>query len=146
MGHMAANVRETRHRARSSAHLMTITTAPRDRRAMRLPSRSIIAVTVLPTLGAIIAFAAVVANYPIDRAIAAPFTIGSIDPVAIGIAIWILVGLATSSRSVSDEGRVTLLYGVGPIVGAWALGGPAAGVWVALLGTFELRELRGDIP
>ena len=92
------------------------------------------------------ALVAVVAAYPVDRAIAPPFTIGSLDPVAIGLAIWILVGLATSSRSVADEGRVTLLYGVGPIVGAWALGGPAAGVWVALIGTFELRELRGAIP
>lgn len=125
---------------------MTITTASRDRRSMRLPSRSIIAVTVLPTIGAIIAFVAVVVAYPIDRAIAPPFTIGSLDPVGIGLAIWILVGLATSSRSIADEGRVTLLYGVGPIVGAWALGGPAAGVWVALIGTFELRELRGSIP
>jgi diguanylate cyclase (GGDEF)-like protein len=125
---------------------MTLTTAPRDRRAMRLPSRSIIAVTVLPTIGAIIAFVAVVASFPIDRSIAPPFTIGSLDPVVIGLAIWILVGLATSSRSVADEGRVTLLYGVGPIVGAWALGGPAAGVWVALIGTFELRELRRVIP
>ena len=113
---------------------------------MGFPSRSIVAVTVLPTIGAIIAFVAVVATYPIDRAIAPPFTIESLDPVVIGVAIWILVGLATSSRSVADEGRVTLLYGVGPIVGAWALGGPAAGVWVALIGTFELRELRGAIP
>ena len=111
-----------------------------------LPPGELIAVTALPTIAAVVAFVAVVAAYPIDRAIAPPFTIGTLDPVVIGLAIWILVGLATSSRSVADEGRVTIMYGVGPIVGAWALGGPAAGVWVALIGTFELREFRRVIP
>jgi hypothetical protein len=35
---------------------------------------------------------------------------------------------------------------IAPIIGAIALGGPAAGGWVALIGTTELRELRGRIP
>ena len=114
--------------------------------AARLPPRALLAVTVLPTAAAIPIFAAVVTLFPIDRAVATPFTLGTIDPVVLGLAVWIVVGLATSSRSVVDDGQVTILYGVGPIVGAWALGGPAAGVWVALLGTFELRELRGAVP
>ena len=33
-----------------------------------------------------------------------------------------------------------------PIVAAAVLGGPAAAGWVALLGTTELRELRGRVP
>jgi diguanylate cyclase (GGDEF)-like protein len=124
-----------------------LTTQEHHRRPQdRTISGALVALTVLPTIAAVIAFAAVVTAFPIDSALATPFTVGSIDPTLIGLALWIAVGLATSTRSVSDEGRVTILYGVGPIVGAWAVGGPAAGVWVALLGTIELRELRGDIP
>src|SRR6202008_3214654 len=33
-----------------------------------------------------------------------------------------------------------------PIVAAMALGGPVAAGWVALIGTTEVRELRGRIP
>ena len=109
-------------------------------------TRALIAVTVLPTVAALIAMIVVVAAFPVDPAIAPPFRIGALDPVFGGLVLWIAVGLATATRSVSDEGRATILYGVGPIVGAWAVGGPAAGVWVALFGTFEMRELRGDIP
>src|SRR5262249_18391559 len=35
---------------------------------------------------------------------------------------------------------------VSTILAATVLGGPAAGTWVALLGTTELREIRGRIP
>jgi diguanylate cyclase (GGDEF)-like protein len=125
---------------------MTNVAAGRPRRRAELPSPQLVAVTVGTTVAAAIALVIVTAAFPIDRAIAPPFTIGTLDPILIGLAIWIGVALATSSRSVTDEGRVTIIYGVGPIVGAWALGGPAAGVWVALLGTFELREFRGQIP
>ena len=107
---------------------------------------ALVAVTVLPTIGALIAFAWLVVTFPLAPAIATPFAIGPISPLVLGLALWIVVGLATSTQSVAAEGRITILYGVGPIVAAWALGGPAAGVWVALLGTFEVRELRGRVP
>jgi len=109
---------------------MTTVAAGRPRRRAELPSRQLVAVTVGTTVAAVIAFVIVTAAFPIDRAIAPPFTLGSIDPIVIGLAIWIGVALATSSRSVADEGRVTIIYGVGPIVGAWALGGPAAATLV----------------
>jgi diguanylate cyclase (GGDEF)-like protein len=124
--------------------------APPDERrppliAPGLP-RALIAMTVGPTAAALVALVAIVALFPLDPAIAPPFAIGKLDPAIVGLLIWVAVGLATSARSVSSDGGATVLYGVAPIVGAWALGGPAAGVWVALLGTFELRELRGAIP
>lgn len=107
---------------------------------------ALLAVTVLPTIGALIAFAWLVLTFPLAPAIATPFAIGPISPLVLGLGLWVVVGLATSTQSVAAEGRITILYGVGPIVAAWALGGPAAGAWVALLGTFEVRELRGRIP
>jgi diguanylate cyclase (GGDEF)-like protein len=122
---------------------------PDDRRAPPIASglpRALIAMTVGPTVAAMLVLVVVVALFPIDSPIAPPFTIGTLNPALLGLLIWVAVGLATSARSVSADGGATVLYGVAPIVGAWALGGPAAGVWVALLGTFELRELSGAIP
>lgn len=83
---------------------------------------------------------------PVSGAIALPFSVAGIDPVALGVVIWIAVGLTTSARGSADEGRVAIVFGVAPIVAAFALGGPTAAVWVALLGSFEARELRGEVP
>lgn len=83
---------------------------------------------------------------PVSGAIALPFSVLGLDPVALGVVIWIAVGLTTSSRGSSDEGHVAIVFGVAPIVAAFALGGPTAAVWVALLGSFEARELRGEVP
>jgi diguanylate cyclase (GGDEF)-like protein len=118
----------------------------RERRDARLPRRAVVAIVTAFTAGAIGAFVGSLLLFPIDASIALPFSPFGLDPVAGGVVVWIAVGLATSSRSVADEGRVTILYGVGPIIAAAALGGPTAAAWVALLGTFELRELRGDVP
>ncbi len=118
----------------------------RERRDARMPRREVVAIVTLFTAGAIVAFVASLLTYPVDAAIGLPFSPLGLDPVFAGVAVWVVVGLATSSRSVVDEGRVTILYGVGPIIAAAALGGPTAAAWVALIGTFELRELRGDVP
>jgi putative nucleotidyltransferase with HDIG domain len=40
----------------------------------------------------------------------------------------------------------TVSVGFGPVLAAVALGGPAAGGFVALLGTFDARELRREVP
>ncbi len=54
---------------------------------------------------------------PVSGAIALPFSVAGIDPVALGVVIWIAVGLTTSSRGSSDEGHVAIVF---------ALGGPTA--------------------
>lgn len=84
--------------------------------------------------------------FPVSLAIRLPFSIAGLDPVALGVAAWIVVGLATSSRGSSEEGRATIVFGVAPIIAAMALGGPAAAIWVATVGSLELREVRGDVP
>ena len=60
--------------------------------------------------------------------------------------VWIAVGIATSSRGSADEGRVTIIFGVAPVVASFALGGPTAAIWVAAIGSLEWRELSGRVP
>ncbi len=88
---------------------------------------------------------ATLALFPVSPDIALPFAIGGVDPRALGIGLWIVVGVATSARGTAEEGRTAITLGVAPVVAAFALGGPVAGVWVAALGSLELRELR-EIP
>ncbi len=90
--------------------------------------------------------AATIVLFPVSPQIAVPFTAFGIDARAIGILLWVLVGVATSSRGTAEEGRTAITMGVAPVVAAFALGGPVAGVWVAAIGSLELRELRGEIP
>ena len=82
---------------------------------------------------------------PVSSTIAVPFEIGGLDPVALGVIVWIAVGLATSSRGSADESRVTIIFGVAPIVASFALGGPTAAIWVAAIGSLERRELSGTV-
>ncbi|MEO8462099.1 MAG: GGDEF domain-containing protein [Chloroflexota bacterium] len=82
---------------------------------------------------------------PVVPTIAVPFAIGGIDPIVLGVFVWIAVGLATSSRGSADEGRVTIIFGVAPIVASFALGGPTAAIWVAAIGSLERRELSGKV-
>jgi GGDEF domain-containing protein len=84
--------------------------------------------------------------FPIQPQIALPFSPLGLDPTISGLLAWIVVALATSSRSSVDEGRMAVVYGVGPVVAAAALGGPTAAAWVALIGSTEWRELSGRIP
>jgi putative nucleotidyltransferase with HDIG domain len=62
------------------------------------------------------------------------------------VTFWIAVTLATSAFPVRFSGDVIVSVSTAPILVAMALGGPAAAGLVALVGTTELRELKGDIP
>jgi len=63
-----------------------------------------------------------------------------------GLAYWIVITLAATSFPVKMPRGMILFVSSAPIYAAMALGGPAAGGWVALLGTFDNREVRGRIP
>ena len=57
-----------------------------------------------------------------------------------------LVTLVASALPVQMPRGTLFAVSIAPIMAATILGGPAAGAWVALIGTTEVRELRGRIP
>ena len=63
-----------------------------------------------------------------------------------GVAFWCLLCLFASALPVRMPRGMFVAVSTAPILGAMALGGPAVAAWVALIGTTELRELRGGIP
>jgi riboflavin transporter FmnP len=63
-----------------------------------------------------------------------------------GLAFWTILTVLTSALPVRMPRGILIAVSIAPIIAAINLGGPAAGGWVALIGTTELRELRGRIP
>ena len=68
-----------------------------------------------------------------------------LDVIA-GLLFWTVLALVTSALPVRMPRGILIAVSIAPIVAATNLGGPAAGGWVALVGTTELREIRGRIP
>jgi len=66
--------------------------------------------------------------------------------VLLGVGFWIVITLFASALPVRMPYGTLVSVAIAPIVAAMALGGPVAAGWVALLGTTEVRELRGRIP
>jgi putative nucleotidyltransferase with HDIG domain len=66
--------------------------------------------------------------------------------IALGLGFWTALTLVTSAFPVKFPGGAIVSVSTTPILAAMVLGGPAAAGWVALIGTTELRELRGEIP
>ncbi|MFL5680582.1 MAG: HD domain-containing phosphohydrolase [Chloroflexota bacterium] len=87
--------------------------------------------------------------YPVDKAIAIDVAgdgvINRLDVLA-GIAFWVVVSLFASALPVRMPGGMLIAVSIAPVMAAANLGGPAAAVWVALLGTTEWREIRGRVP
>ncbi len=99
------------------------------------------------------AFALVAATllFPWDDAIAIRFATvhpASAHPleVTLGVGFWIGITLMASALPVQMPRGTQNSVAIAPIVAATVLGGPAVGGLVALLGTTELRELRGHVP
>src|SRR6476659_6061877 len=83
---------------------------------------------------------------PVDPLIGEPF--GALGPpaTAVGLLFWTLVTLVASALPVRMPRGTMVGVSIAPLIATTALGGPTAGAWVALLGTTEMRELRGRIP
>src|SRR5687768_18472888 len=63
-----------------------------------------------------------------------------------GIAFWIGMTFVASVLPVTLPKGLIVSVAFAPMVAALFLGGPTAMALVALLGTFDLRELRGQVP
>jgi hypothetical protein len=66
--------------------------------------------------------------------------------VLLGLAFWTGLTLFAGALPVRMPRGSLVSVATAPIVAAMALGGPVAAGWVALIGTTELRELRGRVP
>ena len=77
------------------------------------------------------------------RLAAAPF--GLVTPQA-GLVFWCFVTLIASTLPVRMPRGTMVGVSIAPLIAATVLGGPTAGAWVALVGTTEVREVRGHIP
>ena len=66
--------------------------------------------------------------------------------VLLGMLFWILITLFAGALPVRMPRGTMVSVALAPILAAMTLGGPVAAGWVALLGTTELREIRGRIP
>ena len=65
--------------------------------------------------------------------------------VLVGLGFWVLVTLFASALPVKLSDGVQVAVSTAPLMAATTLGGPTAGALVALLGTLDMRELRGRV-
>jgi putative nucleotidyltransferase with HDIG domain len=88
--------------------------------------------------------------FPVRPEIALSLTGGSAQPTqaetAAGVAYWTLIALLASALPVRLPYGSAIDVATAPILASMTLGGPTAAAWVAVLGTTELRELRGRLP
>ncbi len=66
--------------------------------------------------------------------------------VAAGLAFWTLITLFAQALPVRMPRGTLVSVAIAPLLAAMTLGGPVAAGWVALIGTTELREIRGRVP
>lgn len=66
--------------------------------------------------------------------------------VLLGLAFWTLMTLLASALPVQLSDGVRVAVSTAPLMAATVLGGPTAGAIVALLGTTDIREIRGKVP
>ena len=83
---------------------------------------------------------------PLFPAIDLPVSPFGMDPGLAGLLLWTGICLATSNQGTPGTGQVRFVFSTGPVMAAGLLGGPAAAAWVALIGTTQLRDLRGRTP
>ena len=69
----------------------------------------------------------------------------SLAEILTGLLFWTGVTFVASSAPVRLPDGVHVAVSTAPIMAAAVLGGPTAAAWVALLGSTDLRELRGKV-
>src|SRR5690349_22931616 len=83
---------------------------------------------------------------PVDPRIGTGFdALGDVAP-AVGLTFWVIVTLLASALPVRMPRGTMVAVSIAPLIATATLGGPTAVGWVALIGSTELRELRGRIP
>ena len=70
----------------------------------------------------------------------------SLVEILLGTAFWTGLTLVGSALPVQFPRGTQQAVAIAPIMTSIFLGGPAVAVWVAAIGTTEVRELRGRIP
>jgi len=66
--------------------------------------------------------------------------------IGLGLAFWAIVTAVASALPVRMPRGMLVTVSIAPVIAATTLGGPAAGAWIALIGSTEVRELRGRVP
>ncbi len=66
--------------------------------------------------------------------------------VLAGIVFWTLVSLVAGAMPIQMPRGGNFAVSVAAVMAATILGGPTAGAWVGLLGTFDVREITGRVP
>ena len=86
---------------------------------------------------------------PVEAGIAIQFdadpTTASLAEKLAGILFWTFVTFVASSAPIRLSDGVHVAVSTAPMMAAAVLGGPTAAGWVALLGSTDLRELRGRV-
>src|SRR5262249_10628672 len=107
-------------------------------------------IVVVVALGAFALVAATLLFFPPHPEIALGYDASSGSPsparVFLGLAFWTFLSLVGPVLLVQLRRGNQAAVAIAPIMAALFLGGPAAGAWVAAIGTIELREIRGRIP
>ena len=83
---------------------------------------------------------------PVDPLIGAGFSALGDSATLVGLAFWVLATLLASALPVRMPRGTMVAVSIAPLIATATLGGPTAVGWVALIGSTELRELRGRIP
>ena len=88
--------------------------------------------------------------FPVDPAIGADIdgdALATPFEIAFGIVFWMRRDALRVRAAGQNAPRHRLsAVSIAPVLAARSLGGPAVGAWVALVGTTEIREIRGRIP
>jgi HD-GYP domain-containing protein (c-di-GMP phosphodiesterase class II) len=84
--------------------------------------------------------------YGVRPSIGVPINQAPAVEVLLGLLFWTVLTLFAGALPVRMPRGSLVSVSMSPIVAVMILGGPVAVGWVSLLGTTELREIRGRIP